>query len=112
VEAIILAGGKAERLGEAAQGRPKALVEIGGRPLAAYQVEQLATAGVQRVLCTAIERDGTLTGPDVALVAAVAAAGLRVTAAGGIRDPADVEAVAAAGAEAAVVGRALLQQGT
>jgi len=50
MEAIILAGGKAERLGEAAGGRPKALVEIAGRPLAAYQVEQLAAAGVERVL--------------------------------------------------------------
>jgi NDP-sugar pyrophosphorylase family protein len=50
VEAVILAGGKAERLGEAAGGRPKALVELGGRPLAAYQVEQLARAGVDRVL--------------------------------------------------------------
>ena len=50
VEAIILAGGKAERLGEAAGGRPKALVELAGRPLAAYQVEQLAAAGVTRVL--------------------------------------------------------------
>jgi NDP-sugar pyrophosphorylase family protein len=50
VEAVILAGGKAERLGEAAGGRPKALVELGGRPLAAYQVEQLARAGVERVL--------------------------------------------------------------
>jgi NDP-sugar pyrophosphorylase family protein len=50
LEAIILAGGKAERLGEAAAGRPKALVELNGRPLAAYQVEQLARAGVERVL--------------------------------------------------------------
>jgi NDP-sugar pyrophosphorylase family protein len=50
VEAIILAGGKAERLGDAARGRPKALVEVAGRPLAAYQVEQLAAAGVERVL--------------------------------------------------------------
>jgi NDP-sugar pyrophosphorylase family protein len=50
MEAIILAGGKAERLGDAAGGRPKALVEIGGRPLAAYQVEQLRAAGVDRVL--------------------------------------------------------------
>lgn len=50
MEAIILAGGKAERLGDAAAGRPKALVEVGGRPLAAYQVEQLAAAGVERVL--------------------------------------------------------------
>jgi NDP-sugar pyrophosphorylase family protein len=50
VEAIILAGGKAERLGAAAQGRPKALVEIAARPLAAYQVEQLGAAGVERVI--------------------------------------------------------------
>jgi NDP-sugar pyrophosphorylase family protein len=50
VEAIILAGGKAERLGDAAAGGPKALVEVGGRPLAAYQVEQLSAAGVDRVL--------------------------------------------------------------
>jgi NDP-sugar pyrophosphorylase family protein len=50
VEAIILAGGKAERLGDAAEGRPKALVPIGGRPLAAYQVALLAREGVDRVL--------------------------------------------------------------
>ena len=50
MEAVILAGGKAERLGEAAGGGPKALVELGGRPLAAYQVDQLARAGVERVL--------------------------------------------------------------
>jgi NDP-sugar pyrophosphorylase family protein len=50
VEAILLAGGKAERLGEAARGRAKALVEIAGHPLAAYQVALLARAGVERVL--------------------------------------------------------------
>jgi NDP-sugar pyrophosphorylase family protein len=49
-EAIILAGGKAERLGEAAEGRPKALVDVGGRPLAAYQIGLLRRAGVQRVI--------------------------------------------------------------
>ena len=32
MEAIILAGGKAERLGDAAEGRPKALVAVGGPP--------------------------------------------------------------------------------
>ena len=59
MEAIILAGGKAERLGDAAAGRPKALVEIAGRPLAAYQVEQLAAAGVDRVIvsCAAGQED-------------------------------------------------------
>jgi NDP-sugar pyrophosphorylase family protein len=75
VEAIILAGGKAERLGAAAGGRPKALVELAGRPLAAYQVAQLAAAGVTRVLvsCAAGEEGafeaalGGL-GPDVVAV--------------------------------------------
>lgn len=50
MEAIILAGGKAERLGDAAEGRPKALVAIGGRPLAAHQIALLAAGGVDRVL--------------------------------------------------------------
>jgi phosphoribosylformimino-5-aminoimidazole carboxamide ribotide isomerase len=60
-----------------------------------------------RALVTAIDRDGTLAGPDLDLVARAAQAGLRVLAAGGIRTPADVDALADAGAEAAVVGRAL-----
>ncbi len=55
MEAIILAGGKAERLGDAAGGRPKALVEVAGRPLAGYQVEQLAGAGVDRVIVSCAE---------------------------------------------------------
>jgi NDP-sugar pyrophosphorylase family protein len=50
MEAIILAGGKAERLGAAAAGRPKALVPVAGRPLAVYQVALLAAAGVDRVI--------------------------------------------------------------
>jgi NDP-sugar pyrophosphorylase family protein len=50
VEAIILAGGKAERLGAASGGRPKALVQVAGRSLAAYQIDLLAAAGVDRVL--------------------------------------------------------------
>ena len=50
MEAILLAGGKGERLGEAAQGRPKSLVPIADRPLAAYQVRALAAAGVDRVI--------------------------------------------------------------
>jgi NDP-sugar pyrophosphorylase family protein len=50
MEAILLAGGKAERLGDAAGGRPKALVPIAGRPLAVYQVTQLVRAGVDRVI--------------------------------------------------------------
>jgi NDP-sugar pyrophosphorylase family protein len=50
MEAIVLAGGKAERLGDAAQGKPKPLVRCGGRPLLAYTVERLRKAGVDRVI--------------------------------------------------------------
>lgn len=50
MEAIILAGGKAERLGAAAGGKPKALVPIRGRPLAAYQIGLLLRAGVRRAI--------------------------------------------------------------
>ena len=50
MEAIILAGGKAERLGDAGGTGPKALRPIAGRPLAAYQVARLVAAGVRRVI--------------------------------------------------------------
>jgi NDP-sugar pyrophosphorylase family protein len=50
MEALLLAGGKAERLGEAAQGLPKPLVPIGGFPLAEYAVARLVRAGVTRVV--------------------------------------------------------------
>jgi len=70
--------------------------------------EALQRAAGSRVLVTAIDRDGTLAGPDLDLVREAAAAGLRVLAAGGVRSPADVAALGAVGAEAAIVGRALL----
>jgi NDP-sugar pyrophosphorylase family protein len=60
MEAIILCGGKAERLGEAAGGRPKSLVEVGGRPLAAYQVARLGQAGVDRVIMACAAGEGEL----------------------------------------------------
>ena len=71
-------------------------------------VDRCLAAGVERVLVTAIERDGTLAGPDLTLVELVAARGLKVLAAGGVRSVADVAALARVVAEAAVVGRALL----
>ncbi len=55
MEAILLAGGKGERLGAVAGGRPKALVSIAGRPLAAYQVALLVRAGVDRVIVSCAE---------------------------------------------------------
>ena len=60
MEAIILAGGKAERLGDAAGGKPKSLVEVAGRPLAAYQVGRLARVGVDRVIISCADGQGSL----------------------------------------------------
>ena len=60
MEAIILAGGKAERLGDAAEGRPKSLVAVCGKPLVAYQVLRLAAAGVERVIVSCAAGQGEL----------------------------------------------------
>jgi NDP-sugar pyrophosphorylase family protein len=60
MEAIILAGGKAERLGDAAGGRPKSLVEVAGRPLVSYQIARLAKAGVDRVIVSCAAGQGQL----------------------------------------------------
>jgi phosphoribosylformimino-5-aminoimidazole carboxamide ribotide isomerase len=64
-------------------------------------------SGVARLLCTAIDRDGTLGGPDVSLLRRVAASGVPVLAAGGVTTEDDLDAIDFC--EAAVVGRALLE---
>jgi NDP-sugar pyrophosphorylase family protein len=74
LEAIVLAGGKAERLGDAAGGRPKPLVEVAGRPLLAYQLHLLGRAGVSRVIVSCSAGRGELferlladSGPELAI---------------------------------------------
>jgi NDP-sugar pyrophosphorylase family protein len=57
MEAIVLAGGKAERLGDAAGGLPKSLVPVGGRALLAWQIGRLAQAGVRRVIVSCFGGD-------------------------------------------------------
>lgn len=75
MEAIVLAGGQAERLGDAAGGRPKSLVPVGGKPLLAWQINRLRGVGVERVIisCLAgqeVEFERDLTGLGVELVCA------------------------------------------
>jgi NDP-sugar pyrophosphorylase family protein len=65
-EAIVLAGGKAERLGEAAGGRPKSLVRVGERPLLAYQIALLVGAGVERVIVSCADGQGGLFAEELA----------------------------------------------
>jgi phosphoribosyl isomerase A len=65
---------------------------------------------VTRLLCTAIDRDGTMGGPDLELLGRVRErSGLPVLAAGGIRSEEDLAALEALGLEGAAVGRALLE---
>ena len=76
----------------------------------AQALERCGDAGVSTVVCTAIERDGTRSGPDLELLADARTrfAG-RLYGAGGIRDEADIDAVRALGLDGVVVGRAWLE---
>jgi phosphoribosylformimino-5-aminoimidazole carboxamide ribotide isomerase len=67
-----------------------------------------AEAGVSRLLVTSAARDGSLAGPDAALLREVLPAGLPVLAAGGVSSLDDLRAVRDAGCEGAIVGSALL----
>jgi phosphoribosylformimino-5-aminoimidazole carboxamide ribotide isomerase len=64
------------------------------------------------VLCTDVAQDGALSGPNVALYAEAVRRFPRIAwqASGGIRDAADLEALAACGAAAAISGKALLDE--
>lgn len=124
--ALLFAGADRVVVGTAAWPDPTPWLELGEQVVLALDVlndevrtagwlegsgltvaEALARTGDARLLVTGIERDGTLEGPDLELVAEAAGGGRRVIAAGGVRSPDDVAALAAAGAEAVVVGRAL-----
>jgi len=74
-------------------------------------VERFRAAGLRHALATAIERDGTLDGPDLELVGTLRRAAPEVDwqASGGVRDAGDLAALGAAGAAAAIVGRALFE---
>jgi phosphoribosylformimino-5-aminoimidazole carboxamide ribotide isomerase len=82
---------------------------------AAPRFDELLTfyrdAGALHVLCTVIERDGTLDGPDVAFYAdaLVTAPDIALQASGGICDRRDIESVFAIGCSGAVLGKALLE---
>lgn len=71
-------------------------------------VAQMAQLGVRRIVYTDISRDGTLTEPNFAATAAlVYPGGPAVVACGGICRIEHLQRLAAAGVEAAVIGRAL-----
>ena len=76
-------------------------------------IDLVRGAGVRRLLVTATDRDGTLSGPRVELIARVLEEGdMRVIAAGGIGSLADVDSLLSLShplLEGVVVGRALYE---
>jgi phosphoribosylformimino-5-aminoimidazole carboxamide ribotide isomerase len=127
--ALLFAGADRVIVGTAAWPDPTPWLELGEQVVIALDVlngevrtagwlegsgvtleQALDRTGDARLLVTGIERDGTLAGPDLELVAAAAERGRLVLAAGGVRTPDDVESLAQVGAEAAVVGRALMHR--
>ncbi|MDF3981122.1 1-(5-phosphoribosyl)-5-[(5-phosphoribosylamino)methylideneamino]imidazole-4-carboxamide isomerase [Luteibacter sahnii] len=68
-------------------------------------------AGARHLLCTDIDRDGTMTGPNLSLYEHIAhvAPGFQVQASGGVRSLADIEALVARRLDGVILGRALLQ---
>ncbi|MGC8498477.1 MAG: HisA/HisF-related TIM barrel protein [Acidimicrobiales bacterium] len=76
----------------------------------AEALHRCVEAGARRVHVTAIERDGTMSGPDLLLYEEACASGLAVVAAGGVRDDRDVARLADVGCEAAVMGLGYLRR--
>ena len=66
---------------------------------------------LKHVLCTDVDRDGALTGPNVPLYQEAVRRHPQIhwQASGGIREARDLQALAEAGAAAAVSGKALLE---
>jgi phosphoribosylformimino-5-aminoimidazole carboxamide ribotide isomerase len=77
----------------------------------AAAIERFSAAGLRHVLCTDIDRDGALSGPNVALYRDCATRwpAIAFQASGGVRDAADLAALSAAGVAATVAGKALLE---
>jgi len=73
-------------------------------------VADFAAVSLAHVLCTDVRRDGALSGPNVDLYREAVARfpGIEWQASGGVRDARDLGALAAAGAAAAISGKALL----
>ncbi len=74
-------------------------------------METYADAGLRHVLCTDVARDGALSGPNLQLYeqAVQRFPEIEWQASGGVRDAADLKALAATGVAAAISGRALLE---
>ncbi len=70
----------------------------------------MAAIGVERIIYTDVERDGTLSGPNLDQTCLIASAGVKVTASGGVtclQDLKDLLALKRFGLDSVIVGKAL-----
>ncbi|MEM6272595.1 MAG: 1-(5-phosphoribosyl)-5-[(5-phosphoribosylamino)methylideneamino]imidazole-4-carboxamide isomerase [Bacteroidota bacterium] len=76
-------------------------------------VHRMGAAGVRYVVCTDIARDGMLAGPALDLYRQLLRENpeLKLVASGGIRGADDLQELAAAGLDGAIVGRAIYESG-
>ena len=98
VVAVDVAGGRARGAGWLDEGRPLDVL-----------LDELVAVGIERILVTAIKRDGMMQGPDLELLERSVESGLAVIASGGVGDLADLDAIMATGADGAIVGRAIYE---
>jgi phosphoribosylformimino-5-aminoimidazole carboxamide ribotide isomerase len=75
-------------------------------------ISRFPSGTVKHVLCTDIERDGAMSGPNLNLYRTALSRFPRLSwqASGGVRDAADLQALADIGVSAAVSGKALLEE--
>lgn len=139
VEQALAAGAARVILGTAAICRPDWLQQLlrrypdriivsvdtrGGQPATAGWLRQegqplpdllagLRGLGVREIIHTAVDRDGTMAGPDLQELQVALASGLGVTAAGGVSSLADLltlRQLGSVGLQGVIVGRALYEQ--
>jgi len=74
-------------------------------------LKNLAKLGVETIICTDIERDGTLKGPNLSLYKNVVKTfpKLEIIASGGIRNKKDLEKLSKIGVAGAIIGKAIYE---
>lgn len=101
-----------DRIIVAADARDRSVVTRGWSEIRSQSVidfiDDLSSLPLSAILVTAVEKEGRMQGPDLALMREIAErSSIPLQASGGVRDVADLRGLADVGASAAVVGMAL-----
>jgi phosphoribosylformimino-5-aminoimidazole carboxamide ribotide isomerase len=115
VERVVIGSAAVERPEQVAGGEPRVRTHgwREGTAISVWEAISRYPAGmVKHVLCTDIERDGAMSGPNLNLYRTALSRFPRLSwqASGGVRDAADLAALAELGVSAAVSGKALLEE--